>query len=91
MQALLTERDRLGLTLPFRTPKIGRMEPEIAALEQKLDALLVHVETLRRDNREQSARIASLETDNRRLAAKLEFAAEKIEAALALMPEGVEA
>ncbi|WP_341676002.1 cell division protein ZapB [Niveibacterium sp. SC-1] len=66
------------------------MDQELSALEKKVDALVVQLETLRAENLRLRERVSALEVDNRKLSGKIEAATERIESALAMIPEGTE-
>ena len=62
------------------------MNTELTQLETRLSALLeVHL-SLRSENRELTARVASLQIENRRLSDKVAVATERVEGILARLP-----
>ncbi len=63
------------------------MESELQALEDRIRQAVETAKRLRSENVDLRQRIAMLENDNRRLAEKVENAAQKIEALLKQMPE----
>jgi uncharacterized protein (TIGR02449 family) len=63
------------------------MEPELAALEEKLAQLLQRLEALREENRELRQQVASRTDENSRLGEKLSTAKSRIEALLKQIPE----
>lgn len=63
------------------------METELSRLEQRLEQLVGLYESDRLEGRNLRMRIASLETENRRLADKVRLATEKLESVLDRLPE----
>jgi len=66
------------------------MDQELSALENKVEALVAQLETLRAENHRLRERVNVLEVDNRKLSSKIDAATARIESALAMIPEGVE-
>lgn len=63
------------------------MDVELTRLEAQLEQLISHYAGLKSENRELRSRVARLEADNHRLAAKVQLATEKLEAVLGKLPE----
>ena len=63
------------------------METELAQLENQLEQLIGRYGRLKADNSGLNGRVAQLEADNRKLAAKLRLAAELLEVVLDKLPE----
>ena len=63
------------------------MDPELAALEEKLSQLVQRLEALRDENRELRQQVASRTDENSRLGEKLSAAKSRIEALLKQIPE----
>lgn len=65
------------------------MNTELTQLETRLSALLEAHQSLRSENHELTARVSSLQVENRRLADKVTVATERVENILTrLPPEG---
>ena len=67
------------------------MNTELIQLETRLATLLETHQSLRSENRELSARVASLQVENRRLSDKVAVATERVEGILARLPAEDEA
>lgn len=78
------------MTRPGPLPNIGRMDTEIGELEQKVDALLQYVATLKADNAALRTRVAALEQQNRELSGKVATAVTRVEQVLAMLPQAME-
>ncbi|HUP30879.1 MAG TPA: cell division protein ZapB [Usitatibacter sp.] len=63
------------------------MEPELSALEEKLEQVVQRLKTLREENRELRQQIAARADENARLGEKLNAARSRIEALLKQIPE----
>ncbi len=63
------------------------MDTELAQLEAQLEQLINHYERLKGDNVALRGRVARLEADNRKLAEKVRFAADRLEGLLEKLPE----
>jgi uncharacterized protein (TIGR02449 family) len=63
------------------------MDAELAQLEQKVEKVLGHCQRLASDNWDLRARVEMLESDNRKLAAKIAAASERIEALMEHLPQ----
>lgn len=63
------------------------MDAELAQLEQRVEQVLDHVRRLAADNRELEARVALLEGENRKLAAKVAAASQRLEALMEQLPQ----
>lgn len=75
------------LTACWAPTTIRPMETELSRLEQRLEQLVGLYESDRLEGRNLRMRIASLETENRRLADKVRLATEKLESVLDRLPE----
>ena len=63
------------------------MDPELAALEEKLAQLVQRLKVLREENRELRQQLATRTDENSRLGEKLNAARSRIEALLKQIPE----
>lgn len=63
------------------------MNEQLSALEQRLDQILEHFAQMRDENQDLRTRVASLESENRRLREKMDAAAERVESLLEGLPE----
>lgn len=63
------------------------MDAEISLLEQQIEQLVGLYENLKGENRELRSRLAALEAEKRRLGAKVDTAAARIEAVLEQLPQ----
>lgn len=63
------------------------MDAELTRLEAQLEQLISKYTGLRTENREMHSRVARLEADNHRLAAKVQLATDKLEAVLGKLPQ----
>ncbi len=63
------------------------MEPELSALEEKLEQVVQRLKTLREENRDLRQQLAARADENVRLGEKLNAARSRIEALLKLIPE----
>ena len=63
------------------------MNEQLSALEQRLDQILEHFAQMRDENQGLRTRVASLESENRRLREKMDAAAERVESLLEGLPE----
>ena len=63
------------------------MEPELSALEEKLEQVVQRLKTLREENRELRQQVAARADENARLGEKLNAARSRIEALLKQIPE----
>ena len=63
------------------------MEPELAALEERLAQVVQRLKALREENRDLRQQLASRTDENARLAEKLNAARSRIEALLKQIPE----
>lgn len=63
------------------------MDAELTRLEAQLEQLISKYTGLRTENREMHARVARLEAENHRLAAKVQLATDKLEAVLGKLPQ----
>lgn len=62
------------------------MDAELTNLETRLAALLDAYQSVRAENRELSARVATLQVENHRLAEKVSLATERVERLLTRLP-----
>jgi cell division protein ZapB len=63
------------------------MDPELSALEEKLDQMVQRLKALREENRELRQQLANRADENARLGEKLNAAKSRIEALLKQIPE----
>ena len=63
------------------------MEPELAALEERIEQLVQRLQALRADNRDLRQQLATRTDENARNAEKLAAARSRIEALLKQIPE----
>ncbi len=63
------------------------MEPELSALEERLEQVVQRLKTLREENRDLRQQLAARTDENARLGEKLNAARSRIEALLKLIPE----
>jgi cell division protein ZapB len=66
------------------------MEAELTALDEKISQLVQLTQKLRKDNSQLRQNLASAESENRRLADKVEIAKARLEGLLAQIPDGTE-
>lgn len=62
------------------------MNDELSALEQRIDQLIEHYTQVRGENHELRIRVASLESENRRLRERIDAAAERVEGLIEGLP-----
>ena len=63
------------------------MEPELSALEERLEQVVQRFKALREENRDLRQQLAARTDENARLGEKLNAARSRIEALLKLIPE----
>ncbi|MFN3987524.1 MAG: hypothetical protein ACK4KV_18705 [Rhodocyclaceae bacterium] len=63
------------------------MEAELTRLESQIEQLVGLHEAAKSELREMRMRLAALESENRQLSGKLQFAVERFESVLAKLPE----
>jgi cell division protein ZapB len=66
------------------------MEAELTALDEKISQLVQLTQKLRKDNSQLRQNLASAESENRRLADKVEIAKARLEGLLAQIPDDTE-
>ncbi len=66
------------------------MEAELTALDDKISQLIQLTQKLRKDNSQLRQHLASVQSENKRLAAKVDTAKTRLESLLAQIPDGVE-
>jgi cell division protein ZapB len=66
------------------------MEAELTALDEKISQLVQLTQKLRKDNSQLRQNLASAQSENKRLADKVDTAKARLEALLAQIPEGTE-
>ncbi|MCZ4304505.1 hypothetical protein O4G98_07145 [Zoogloeaceae bacterium G21618-S1] len=63
------------------------MDAELDHLQQQLEELIRYFDAQKQENRELKSRIASLQAENKRLAAKVDAAVRGVSAVLETLPE----
>ncbi|TVO67081.1 hypothetical protein [Denitromonas ohlonensis] len=63
------------------------MDAELDHLQQQLEELIRYFDAQKQENRELKSRIATLQTENKRLAAKVDAAVRGVSAVLETLPE----
>jgi uncharacterized protein (TIGR02449 family) len=63
------------------------MDAELAQLEHKVEQVLANSQRLAADNRDLQTRLTMLEGENRKLAAKIAAAAERLETLMEQLPQ----
>jgi len=76
-------------TLPAETPGAA-VEPELAALEQKLGVLIAHTKALRAANETLRHDLAAAATRNQALSQRVSEAKRRLDALIARLPEHAE-
>ena len=66
------------------------MEAELTVLDDKISQLIQLTQKLRKDNSQLRQNLASAQTENKRLAEKVNAARGRLEALLAQIPDGAE-
>lgn len=66
------------------------MEAELTALDDKISQLVLLTQKLRKDNSQLRQHLASVQSENKRLAEKVDAAKSRLESLLAQIPDGVE-
>jgi cell division protein ZapB len=66
------------------------MEAELTALDDKISQLVQLTQKLRKDNSQLRQNLASVQSENKRLADKVNAAKARLEALLTQIPEGAE-
>ncbi len=66
------------------------MEAELTALDNKISQLVQLTQKLRKDNSQLRQNLASAQSENKRLAEKVNTAAVRLETLLAQIPDGAE-
>lgn len=66
---------------------VPAMDDELVELEQRVERLIASCQALRAENQELRGRVAGLESEKRRLADKVETAAQQLEALMERLPE----
>ena len=66
------------------------MEAELTALDDKISQLVLLTQKLRKDNSQLRQNLASVQSENKRLAEKVNAAKARLEALLAQIPDGAE-
>lgn len=66
------------------------MEAELTALDDKISQLIQLTQKLRKDNSQLRQHLASVQSENKRLADKVDTARTRLESLLAQIPDGVE-
>jgi len=66
------------------------MEAELTALDDKISQLVQLTQKLREDNSELRQNLASVQSENKRLSAKVNSAKVRLETLLAQIPDGAE-
>ena len=66
------------------------MEAELTSLDDKISQLVQLTQKLRKDNSQLRQNLASAQSENKRLAEKVNTAAVRLETLLAQIPDGVE-
>jgi cell division protein FtsB len=74
-------------TRPATTPAEGAIEPELAALEQRLGLLIAHAKVLRATNDNLRRDLAAAEARNQALSERVAEAKRRIDALVARLPE----
>ena len=66
------------------------MEAELTALDDKISLLVQLTQKLRKDNSQLRQNLASMQSENKRLAEKVDTAKGRLETLLAQLPDGAE-
>ena len=66
------------------------MEAELTALDDKISQLVLLTQKLRKDNSQLRQHLASVQSENKRLAEKVDAAKSRLESLLAQIPDGAE-
>jgi cell division protein ZapB len=66
------------------------MEAELTVLDDKISQLIQLTQKLRKDNSQLRQNLASVQTENKRLADKVNAAKSRLETLLAQIPDGAE-
>ena len=66
------------------------MEAELTSLDNKISQLVQLTQKLRKDNSQLRQSLASVESENKRLAEKVNIAKTRLETLLAQIPDGAE-
>ena len=66
------------------------MEAELTSLDNKISQLVQLTQKLRKDNSQLRQNLASVESENKRLAEKVNIAKTRLETLLAQIPDGAE-
>ena len=74
-------------TTPATAPADGAIEPELAALEQRLGLLIAHAKVLRATNDNLRRDLAAAEARNQALSERVAEAKRRIDALVARLPE----